>query len=308
MSLTSMIDHRRGPIRSWFEAEFPNLKLLQRDWKAAGRPTLLCPDGINPGTIGTAFDYRARFYFGLTSPNDFVARHGDLEEGRDIPWDVTDMAVARAEGADAWSVLVRELERVTANARPVRRRLSGDEEVELARCCWLLALFEGLARNRHRKVRSPLHDLPVAPSRAELLALVPSGAIDDLVGLGNAIHCTQFTSMGGSQVVLNPMFALSAVIPADGDLIVDGVLFEIKATKSLRMERAWAYQLLGYALGDWEDAMGIEAVGFYLARVPALIVRPLEPLLGEMSGRSRTLGQWRAEFRALCIDTEAGMR
>ena len=64
MSLTSLLDDQHGPIREWFEERLPNLKPMQRAWKAAG-PVTIPPilRGGALGQVGAALDYRIRYWF-----------------------------------------------------------------------------------------------------------------------------------------------------------------------------------------------------------------------------------------------------
>lgn len=65
MALTWELETKGGRVRNFFEERFPNLRAIKsqvRD-EAAAHATIR-PDGEVPwGTIGTALDYRLRFYF-----------------------------------------------------------------------------------------------------------------------------------------------------------------------------------------------------------------------------------------------------
>jgi hypothetical protein len=76
MSLTSMLGDRHGPLREWFEERLPDLRPMQTAYRAAGTVSLV-PSGVIPyGTVGTAFDYRVRYYFAVTPPERFTAAKG----------------------------------------------------------------------------------------------------------------------------------------------------------------------------------------------------------------------------------------
>ncbi|MBI3648454.1 MAG: hypothetical protein HY240_06890 [Actinobacteria bacterium] len=79
MSLTSALADTKGPVSRFFVEHFPEVRTLQQEWRQrmTGVRTARPPEDLRPpwGTIGTAFDYRVRFYF----PSDrrkYVADHG----------------------------------------------------------------------------------------------------------------------------------------------------------------------------------------------------------------------------------------
>jgi hypothetical protein len=110
-------------------------------------------------------------------------------------------------------------------------------------------------------------------------------------------------------VVANPGFALSGKLGgADGDLIVDGCLVDFKTTTDQSMPRQAGYQLLGYLLADTDDAHGIDQVGFYLARVPALISWPAAALVAEVSEGRAAVEELRVDFAAVVAAVRAQRR
>jgi hypothetical protein len=62
-----------------------------------------------------------------------------------------------------------------------------------------------------------------------------------------------------------------------------------------------AYQLLGYPLLDFHDRYGIDAVGFYLARVPATVTWTLDEVLADVGGPDVTPHRLRDELEDLLI-------
>src|SRR5216684_2265278 len=86
MALNSQIDDKTSPASIFFASRFPNLKTA-RDWALpqlvdARNHTIQPPEIIRHtkpwllGRIGTAFDYRVRYYLAVTSPDEFTARTG----------------------------------------------------------------------------------------------------------------------------------------------------------------------------------------------------------------------------------------
>ena len=98
-------------------------------------------------------------------------------------------------------------------------------------------------------------------------AAQPAWMVDDLCRLieANADACATWNTR--TPLLLNPIFDGSvAVGGADADLIVAGTLLDIKTTLNPRISRAMLWQVLGYALLDWDDRYGIRRVGLHLPR------------------------------------------
>lgn len=104
------------------------------------------------------------------------------------------------------------------------------------------------------------------------------------------------------RAVAGPDFAGSDEVGgADSDLIVDGLLLDVKATvePTPTLARSWIYQLLGYVLLDYEDRHGIDRLGIYLARHRRLVTWPLETVLAIATGQERppTVSALREQLR-----------
>lgn len=111
----------------------------------------------------------------------------------------------------------------------------------------------------------------------------------------------------GRPAILNPRFRLASGGGADGDLIVDGILFELKTYQGLLFPAA-VRQLLAYVLLDTEDVYAIKGVGLYMVRHGKLIVWRLEEALDSLAGPDRaSLAELRAAFRS-CLDDLIGRR
>src|SRR5438552_969699 len=71
VSLTSQLNASSSPLVQFFKAEFPNTRPISAEIreKLADSPTILPAVPFSPGvasTIGTAIDYRLRYYFTIT--------------------------------------------------------------------------------------------------------------------------------------------------------------------------------------------------------------------------------------------------
>jgi hypothetical protein len=134
---------------------------------------------------------------------------------------------------------------------------------------------------------------------AAQLALTSDAAVDDLLRLTEGA-VTALHGLFGSPFVANPTFQGSTDVGgADADFIVDGCLVDIKTTKSRTLAREHVYQPLGYVLLDYEDEHGINGIGYYSSRVPALTQWPLDQLIDELSTGEQTVAGLRKEFSTM---------
>lgn len=84
---------------------------------------------------------------------------------------------------------------------------------------------------------------------------------------------------------------------ADADLIVGDLLIDVKATVSpSRLRKPEFYQLLGYALLDYDDEYGVTRLSFYLSRFGRLITWTVAEYLA-LLGSTRSLAELRWECR-----------
>jgi hypothetical protein len=305
VSLTSAIRDPDNRIRAFFGEHFPNTDMVMEEWrsKLEGVSTLHPPGLVHHSTIGTAIDYRIRFYFGVNT--QYVAHHGIslLVAGQ--------QARSRDKETPRWeaqtSDFLRGLRSQLRKAPPIGRRLERRDEDDLCRYCYILALFEQLYR-AGLQIRSPLHSLATDARLDQLLALAPQAAIDDIRQLSWKFY-DRHRDLLMHDAVLNPTFAGSSMIGgADADLIVDRCLIELKTTINPRRfaDRSWPWQLLGYVLLDFGDRYIISGVGVYLSRQGALIRWPLREFMASLSGdRMLSLSKTRQEFRRL-LETIAG--
>ena len=250
----------------------------------------------SPGTIGTAFDYRLRYFLVVTPPESFVAVHGAsrLAGGRS-PDEAVEALDRLAAGTDLFSSILTHLKRVVGHVRPVGRRLTLAEEEELCRYCYLLALYDECCRMSGGG-ESPLQRLVPDASVDDASALVPEAAVADLCALVDGLHRSELASRSG-RVIANPSFSGGTLVGgADGDLIIGDCLIDAKAT--IRgLKRDWLYQVIGYLLLDFGDAHGIRTTGFYHARVPALLAWGLRAMLDEAAEGSVDIAALRRDFR-----------
>ena len=292
-ALTRLLDQRNSPLRAWFEDTLPHLDLVQAAWKRAGPPTLL-PRAAKPawGLHGAAVDYRIRYLFTVTPASDLVAADGALL--LDDP--VTRLLRASGEAPpSSWNNLAADLDAQVADHPPTGNLCTRQAERRLARFCYLLAAYEAYARAG--RAWRPLEALGGEASTDEQLALVDDDAVDDIVAVSGAFVDVAGHLLHGLPAVMNPVLGRPP-IAADADLLVDGLLLEIKTSKQPRPDREWVYQLVGYLLLDIDNRYRIERLGFYLSRVPALLDWNASELLEALAGRHLDVDELRSGFLA----------
>ena len=296
MSLTSHLDDRTSPPRVFMEEHFPRtrqvLKPANDSLRSAGT---IRPAGTPPWmTIGTAFDYRARYLFEITPHENLVAWKGATR--------VSDEPIMAQVGDNAWvgmgapsngpklpkaaiECFFTDLDEVLDKLQPCGHALSSQEEELLNRYCYVLALFEDPGRGNINP-NSPLFRIN-NPTTMDLLGLAEPSWVHDLCELG-----TQFVGHYGNSpvthLVMNPVFEGSRDVGgADADMIVNGCLTDLKCTVQPAIKKEWLYQVLGYALLDYSNDYEIETGGFYMARQGAAISWNLDELvrvLGDENG------------------------
>ena len=341
MSLTSHLKdrkHRNSPVRQHLHTRFPHTAPLAKPVNARLRTMpWLRPPGETAtypwGTIGMAVDYRLRYSFAITPSSQLAAYKGLLRytglqladvdpttgerffrnrrTGELFSVDPTTDKLpeeARLPGAtcavEAAQGFFAGLDDTLARLQPVRRRLESEAEQEMARLCYVLALFETVYRGGGRGAAyGSLFTLPEMRTVADLLAAVETAWVDDICQLQD-LFMQQHQDLLTQPFVLNPKFGLGsdAIGGADADLIVDGCLIEIKTTKQSAVDPVSLRQLAGYTLLDWQDTQRIQAVGLYLSRHGLLVRWPLDEFFGVLAGDPTvTVAGLRQEFEAVVL-------
>ncbi|WP_284252960.1 hypothetical protein [Litorihabitans aurantiacus] len=318
MSLTQHVDDKTSPVRRFFEERFPHVGELK--YADVSTPPSVIAGPLGPLTItdlaafspgravalpvdgegypwrvaGTAFDYRLRLELGPLDLSTTTAFQG---------WD-DKMRRPQGRAADSgWLQLVTALDAL--HHQLLTRGLDVDQERELARLCGVLALYEQAYRMGgilNPKVGDlPIWQLPPGAPLPELLALIDGRLADDVSALialarDRAPALVRPTSFTG-----NPSFARSRDLRgADGDLVTDGTLIEVKCVQTAALGRRYGWQVLGYLLADTDDRHAITAVGWYFARQGYLWSFSVEEFLTRLAGRPVNIEEARAEFAQVC--------
>lgn len=321
MNLTSELKRRDSPVKRFFRETFPNTRETLAQVRSAlrGNELIHCLDpGAPPhvyAQIGTAIDYRIRYSFAPTPAPYLIAWRGAwaiadaLPQGvppfvLDVLMDFQEMIpedTPRLPGPMI-AEFFNGLDVMVTLTAPHQRMPGPDEERVLARLCLMLAAFEAVSR----ALAWPPAFLRDKPPRSmtDLLSAVPDDWVEDVAAL-SAAFSARYPEWRGATATLNPTFAGSADIGgADADFILDGCLWDIKTTKVLKGQSVHIYQLLGYALLDYDDQFGIDRVGLLFPRQDTVAQWSLPRLIETLSGRSDLdLPSLRQRFRAIIADS-----
>jgi hypothetical protein len=248
------------------------------------------------GTLGTAIDYRMRYYFAVTPSRDLAAWSGAKKVSDKTIWEPAEgLTLAPSPHYHQiinWSSLslpkelildfFRNLDAMLEDVQPAGRKLNQDDEFLLNRYCVVLALFEQCYRAALRP-ESPLFTAR-ASSAVGLLQIAPDHWIEDLCAMSELFY-SQMGSRFTGDAVLNPTFDGSAYVGgADADVILDSCLIDFKTTINAKIEGRALYQLLGYCLLDFSNQHGIQRVGFYLPRQGRFLTWHLGDFAAQLHG------------------------
>ncbi|HTU72001.1 MAG TPA: hypothetical protein VMG38_00645 [Trebonia sp.] len=300
--LTAELADARSPVRRFLEARFGvGLRDVQRRYREDA-PDLVIPpvprDVVSPGTLGAAADWLLRFMLhpapslelAITGAGFFSERSG--------------MVAALAEIARSLGISGVAATQATGRgfAGPVPG--SDADPESLARACWVLSLLTEVFRVGQLAAASgPLNPFLERPaSAAELLDLAPPAALDQLAAFRQVFQAQLIPALAlrPGQWHLGPTFTGSRLIRADADLIAAGLLIDLKtsaARPSLGIKEA--FQLIGYALLDFDDDYRLDVVGILSARYAFLATWDLRELLDRLAGHAVTLPGARDDFRRL---------
>lgn len=278
------------PLRRWFGLRFGNLDAVASDLPLRLRSLVprRRPDAIPPWLMGMAFDWRLRL--GLDVPEDpgrTTAFAGWLLAFGDHP--ASFGGAHRGRWCDPVTLL---LDRARANGAgdtgPAMRA-----ELELARISIALARYESWYRGGVRP-DDPLHQLGSRPELAAIESLYPAAAAEQLVRLIAVARRGLAPLFPASDIETNPVFDAHG-IPADGDLVIDGLLLDLKTVTRPQLRVEWLWQMIGYALLD-DGRRHLGSVGLYLSRHGWLHRWSLSDLLSRLAGESVTIDDAVQEF------------
>ena len=296
MSLTSHLESSPlTPIGQFFRDHFFNTRgiVASANKYFSNFPTIL-PEHQDYGTVGTAIDYRIRYYFDVTPSDKFVAYTGLSMLMPVIPH--------ASDSLDTNHLFFSQLDAFIAKIQPAKRKLELEAEHDLARYCYILALFEQVFRSSAWE-NSPLLQPKPIQSIDELLAIPNESIIADISALSLLFYKT-FADRLDHPAVLNPTFEGSRTVGgADADFIMEDCLIEIKTSIHPKICADWLRQLLGYVILDYHDFYHIRNIGFYMARQGAFISWPIDTILASVTGNtSHQIDYYRQDFMRLFVE------
>jgi hypothetical protein len=233
MSLTKFV--KRPDVRHRLR-QFPKPRL------ASDVDVLFPPQSPRCSLVGTAFDYLLRFYIQRHNPKaktrPWVAEAGlsALLDRVPLLYDVDSGKLSADDGT--WIRGKKMLER--ASAAHQRYLASGSVTNVLLESVIGLAQLDVVHRAGF-----------VDPN----LGIAHRADVLDLRRLISAIDLERFRT--AKTCFLNPSFGMGSQLigGADADLILDGMLIDVKVTKNLALKREYVDQLLGYLLMN--EAWGV---------------------------------------------------
>jgi hypothetical protein len=282
LSLTSLLSKRDNSVREFFENKLPITKPFQDAWRKTFAVNIYPEHPVAWSLVGAAIDYRIRYFLINTPVESLVAARG---------------ATRISQMAPAWYNFSQGLTSFLAQVKPVGQTIDDATEQIFAKYCYCLAMYESLFRAQNPT--SPLLNLPCGASVEEHLNLVPDEAVKDLLSLTKAA-ITSFTPHRDKNIIPNPSFKGSNDVGgADADIIIDNWLIDFKTVKEPSLKRDMLYQLVGYAILDYDDRYKISHAGFYLSRAPAFLQFEINQMIDTMSQGKETLFGLRFQFQQL---------
>ena len=194
-----------------------------------------------------------------------------------------------------WDCLCRRTLDLARQLRGARVDVTDVEEIELAQLCAVLTLYEQVDVSRR--------ELPITTARAsapvkELLTWVRDDDVRDVVAM-TALYADHFPrNLATEPVVVEPNMH-----PGWADLLLGGLLLELKTSASAQISDEFAYTLLGHLLLTSDDfptpGVPVTHVGWYFARHALPWVFQVDDFLTLMAGTNVTLAEARSEFDQL---------
>ena len=272
--LTAELNSKDSPVRRFLDERFSSgLRDVQRRYRQAS-PTLVVPSadrqGANPGTVGTAADWLLRFML-HPRPSLKLAATGAALCGRRSGMVEALIKIGESLGYEPETTL-------DGNATDFTGPVDGNDTDpgHLASACWALALLTEMYRNPVAAMTGPLGRFEGHRASASgLLGLASSAALGQLAAFREVFASTLLPQLAYQQGrwVLGAEFTGSALIKADADVIAAGLLLDLKTDSKFSLGVTTVFQVLGYALLDFDDAYQLASVGIFGARFAYLVFR-----------------------------------
>ena len=295
-ALTAELQNSKSPIRVFVSALTKSCSGVSRRHREGAGPLRVPGCGGHPASIGGAFDFALRLLLDPV-PNLALAAYGARP-------DACGPAVA-----SGFRHLVEDfgaqinLDHTAAVTEP--RVVPTRDRETLLRAAWALALLTEVCC-----IGMVTPALMACDTRVDLLSLATPEVVDELGALVDLAEDRLLPHLVTRPApwYIGPTFTGSRLVSADADLIVGGLLLEIKTVLGTKradgsrhayLEPATLRQLIGYVLLDFDDFYQITQIGVYDARYGHLSTWPLADLLTEIAGRPIDIAATRKEFHRL---------
>ena len=295
--LTSELDSKDSPVRQFLDDRFTSgLRDMQRRYRQAALP-LVVPSAdrqeANPGTVGTAADWLLRFML-HPRPSLALAATGAAMYGRRSGMVEAFIEIAESLGYDPGAAL-------DTGATDFTGPIDGNDADadQLASACWALALLTEMFRNPMAAMMGPLQRFQGhRASAGELLGLASPAAMGQLAALREVFASALLPQLAlrPGRWILGPTFTGSILIKADADLVAAGLLLDLKTDSKFSLGVTALFQVIGYALLDFDDVYRLTELGIFSARYAHLTSWEIAGLLDELAGRPVSLPSIRQEF------------
>jgi hypothetical protein len=300
--LTAELSKKDSPVRRFFDERFTSgLRDVQGRYRKAS-PALVVPSAdraeANPGTVGTAADWLLRFML-YSRPSLKLAAMGAALCGRRSGMAETLIEIAESLGYDPEAVL-------DVSATDFIGPIDGNDgdPGQLTRACWALALLTEMYRNPMAAMTGPLGSFHGhRASASDLLDLASPAALAQLAAFREVFASKLLPQLSHwpGRWTLGAEFTGSALIKADADVIAGGLLIDLKTDSKLSLGVTTMFQVIGYALLDFDDAYQLTTVGTFSARYACLATWDIGALFDELAGYHINLSSVRQEFRQLLL-------
>jgi hypothetical protein len=236
---------------------------------------LLIPNpggGAKWATLGGAFGLRLAVYYAKAS-----WLPGGAEKGRRIAFEALGFDSRRDE---VWVDLVDEFADLTTMLRGRPFDMADPGEQRLTRLAVILTWYQQISVSHGAALKASIVNSITPDMDVDYLAgtVVHNDSVDTIA---------QLMSLA-SERLPRPQTCQRAVIepqchPGQADLILDGLLLEVKACRSPSVTADLGYQLLGYLL-SLAPRFGVTTVGWYFARHGIRWEFPVEDFLEVAAG------------------------
>ncbi|GAB3637826.1 hypothetical protein GCM10027422_34160 [Hymenobacter arcticus] len=293
MSLTAILQNPPyANLTDWLKYHFPN------NTPAVTAPILVAKEvhpNLDYSRIGTAFDYLFRFQLERINakfqqePSQWIAEHGldrmvNYQARRTKPESATRSHPSAADLLSVFEEAKRQHQAFIS---------SGILTTELIKSCLFLANLDVVFRTGRT-------DYVLRQEADEEKA---TAEVEQVRKLFHAVNWHPFLAQ--RQCVLNPTFGRAGdlVGGADADIIIDGVLIDLKVTATLSVKRSHLNQLIGYYLlslmytRKCKPIYPIHTIALYFPRADYLVKIPVAHYFDRAGFQQR-----KAEFIGLVRD------